>query len=189
MLGILRSTAGWGFTLRESFFSGLFFFLSFFLSFFSFFPFFFSFLFFFSFFLFFFFLFFLFFFFLFFSLFLFFFLRNFRGGLSPRSPPLWPRLILCTLCYFHNKHSFSQNGFVSALPYIAFWIVINVGGNLADFVRERKLLSTVATRKIFNSFGRFSYSIEKKSLKVQLILLLFKQQYCILRYHLTRNVT
>ncbi|XP_012942626.1 sialin [Aplysia californica] len=52
------------------------------------------------------------------------------------------------------KFDIAANGLVSALPYIAFWIVINLGGWVADFVRDRKLLTTGVTRKAFNAFGK-----------------------------------
>ncbi|GFO24631.1 vesicular glutamate transporter 1 [Plakobranchus ocellatus] len=52
------------------------------------------------------------------------------------------------------KFDITSNGLVSALPYIAFWIVINIGGWAADFVRNKHVLSTGMTRKVFNTFGK-----------------------------------
>ncbi|KAK3743741.1 hypothetical protein RRG08_043473 [Elysia crispata] len=52
------------------------------------------------------------------------------------------------------KFDITSNGLVSALPYIAFWLVINIGGWAADFLRDRQMLSTSMTRKVFNTFGK-----------------------------------
>ncbi|VDL78084.1 unnamed protein product [Nippostrongylus brasiliensis] len=38
-------------------------------------------------------------------------------------------------------------GILSAIPYIAYFVVINVGGVLADFIRSRKILGTLNTRR------------------------------------------
>lgn len=40
-----------------------------------------------------------------------------------------------------------QLGIISAIPYIAYFLVINVGGILSDFVRSRKIFSTLNTRR------------------------------------------
>ncbi|XP_066268922.1 sialin-like [Branchiostoma lanceolatum] len=47
----------------------------------------------------------------------------------------------------------TQAGFLSAVPYLCIWLVIISGGQLADFLRENKFLSTTAVRKVFNCFG------------------------------------
>jgi len=47
-----------------------------------------------------------------------------------------------------------QNAFLSALPYVLMWLVIIIGGQLADFLR-RNYLSTQSVRRIFNSTGMF----------------------------------
>jgi hypothetical protein len=46
-----------------------------------------------------------------------------------------------------------QNGVLSAVPYVCFWVVINVSGYVADIIRQKRLLSTTATRKLFNFLG------------------------------------
>lgn len=48
---------------------------------------------------------------------------------------------------------FFQNGLLSALPYMCFWFVINVSGQVADLIRHRKLMNTTRTRKFFNFLG------------------------------------
>ncbi|KAJ8389862.1 hypothetical protein AAFF_G00113310 [Aldrovandia affinis] len=45
------------------------------------------------------------------------------------------------------------NGFLSALPYLGCWMVALLGGQLADWLRERWLISTVAVRKGFSFAG------------------------------------
>ncbi|CAG5123820.1 unnamed protein product [Candidula unifasciata] len=52
------------------------------------------------------------------------------------------------------RFDITSNGFVSALPYIAFWAVINIGGWLADSLRNKEYLSTGVTRKVFTAFGK-----------------------------------
>ncbi|KAK6023527.1 transporter, major facilitator family protein [Ostertagia ostertagi] len=41
----------------------------------------------------------------------------------------------------------SSLGMVSAVPYVAYFVVINIGGFLADFIRSRKILGTLNTRR------------------------------------------
>ncbi|XP_041369663.1 sialin-like [Gigantopelta aegis] len=53
------------------------------------------------------------------------------------------------------KFDIFTNGLLSALPYVFLCLVINVSGWLADFVREKEILSTTATRKLFDTFGKF----------------------------------
>ncbi|KHJ89728.1 hypothetical protein OESDEN_10439 [Oesophagostomum dentatum] len=46
-----------------------------------------------------------------------------------------------------SSASFFKLGMLSAIPYIAYFVVINVGGVLADFIRSRKILGTLNTRR------------------------------------------
>ncbi|XP_025090947.1 sialin-like isoform X2 [Pomacea canaliculata] len=46
-----------------------------------------------------------------------------------------------------------QDGFLSALPYLLLWFVQMFSGYFADYLRSKGHLSTVATRKIFNTIG------------------------------------
>ncbi|ESO02282.1 hypothetical protein HELRODRAFT_65417 [Helobdella robusta] len=43
-----------------------------------------------------------------------------------------------------------QIGMLSAIPYLVMSITIICGGQLADYLRSKRLLSTVAVRKVFN---------------------------------------
>lgn len=45
-------------------------------------------------------------------------------------------------------------GFVAALPYLVLTICLQVGGQLSDFLRERKYLTTTQVRKLFNCVVR-----------------------------------
>ncbi|XP_070559139.1 sialin-like [Ptychodera flava] len=51
------------------------------------------------------------------------------------------------------KFDIKQNGLYSALPYIGFFLFINIGGFIADLIRSKKLLTTAATRKVMNTLG------------------------------------
>jgi len=58
-----------------------------------------------------------------------------------------------------------QSGTLSALPHLVMTIVVPIGGNIADFLRRNRILSTTAVRKIFNCGGTdttFSRRIKKK---------------------------
>jgi hypothetical protein len=52
------------------------------------------------------------------------------------------------LCFF----SF-QVGLLSAVPHMVMTIVVPIGGQLADYLRSRKILTTTAVRKIMNCGG------------------------------------
>ena len=47
-----------------------------------------------------------------------------------------------------------ENGFLSALPYLSLWISVPMSSILADLLRQRNILSTTGTRRLFNSIGR-----------------------------------
>ncbi|XP_071813968.1 sialin-like [Apostichopus japonicus] len=53
------------------------------------------------------------------------------------------------------RFDISKNGLISSLPYISQYIVSNLSGSLADFLRSRNILSTNTTRKLFNTLGFF----------------------------------
>ncbi|KAL4639957.1 sialin [Arapaima gigas] len=71
----------------------------------------------------------------------------------------WTFYTLLTLLptYMNSILGFSiqQNGMLSALPYLGCWFLALLGGQLADCLRERKLLSTVVVRKTFSFIGMF----------------------------------
>ena len=46
-----------------------------------------------------------------------------------------------------------QNGFISAIPYLANWFVVIGACQLADYLRSKQYLNTTQTRKIFSSIG------------------------------------
>ncbi|MGH0185892.1 UNVERIFIED_CONTAM: hypothetical protein FKN15_019488 [Acipenser sinensis] len=51
------------------------------------------------------------------------------------------------------RFNIKENGFLSALPYLCCFPVGLLSGVLADFLQERRLLSTTAVRKIFTVSG------------------------------------
>ncbi|KAI7805384.1 sialin [Triplophysa rosa] len=69
----------------------------------------------------------------------------------------WTFYTLLTLLptYMNDVLGFSiqQNGMLSALPYIGCWCATLLGGQLADFLRERCLIRTVIVRKAFTLVG------------------------------------
>ncbi|XP_077990261.1 sialin-like [Glandiceps talaboti] len=64
-------------------------------------------------------------------------------------------LLTCLPTYMKRILNFnlSENGLLSAIPYFLLWFIQSTGGRLADFLRERKILSTTNTRKLMNTLG------------------------------------
>uniref|UniRef100_A0A8C2L7N0 Sialin n=1 Tax=Cyprinus carpio TaxID=7962 RepID=A0A8C2L7N0_CYPCA len=52
-----------------------------------------------------------------------------------------------------NSLCHSQNGMLSALPYLGCWLLALLGGQLADLLRERYLIRTVIVRKAVTIVG------------------------------------
>ena len=48
-----------------------------------------------------------------------------------------------------SVYLFSQNGFMSSLPYVVQFMTTVSGGQLADFIRRKGIMSTTVTRKTF----------------------------------------
>ncbi|XP_033121660.1 sialin-like [Anneissia japonica] len=85
-----------------------------------------------------------------------------------KSLPLW----VIAISHFANNYGFytmltnlpsymknilgfdiTRSGYLSAVPYIANWLIIVSGGQIADYLRSHGYLSTTNTRKLFNSLG------------------------------------
>jgi hypothetical protein len=49
-----------------------------------------------------------------------------------------------------------ENGFLSALPHVASFLVVVSTGGLADLIIKKKLLKRVNTRKLFHGIGTLS---------------------------------
>lgn len=47
----------------------------------------------------------------------------------------------------------SQVGLVSALPHLVMTIIVPIGGQIADFLRSRHIMSTTNVRKLMNCGG------------------------------------
>eukprot|EP00058_Branchiostoma_floridae_P006270 XP_002591758.1 hypothetical protein BRAFLDRAFT_83531 [Branchiostoma floridae] len=98
------------------------------------------------------------------------------------SVPVWG-LIITHICFNWGTYTLStnlptymkeillfdltQDGFLSALPYLCMWLVQVLGGQLADKLREQQLLSTAAVRKLFNSLGKLKVKSTFYSLRPQ----------------------
>ncbi|KAG8582002.1 hypothetical protein GDO81_007887 [Engystomops pustulosus] len=69
----------------------------------------------------------------------------------------WTFYTLLTLLPTYMKEilrfNVQENGFLSALPYFGCWLCMIITGYVADLMREKFNFSTVAVRKIFNTFG------------------------------------
>ncbi|KAL1239124.1 putative vesicular glutamate transporter eat-4 [Trichinella pseudospiralis] len=64
-------------------------------------------------------------------------------------------LLIHQLAYMKDvlKIDIQNSGFIAALPHVIMAIVVLLGGQLADFLRSRRILSTTAVRKLFNCGG------------------------------------
>ncbi|XP_062402459.1 vesicular glutamate transporter 3 [Sardina pilchardus] len=64
-------------------------------------------------------------------------------------------LLISQPAYFEEVFGFpiSKVGLLSAVPHMVMTIVVPIGGQLADFLRTHKILSTTAVRKIMNCGG------------------------------------
>lgn len=49
-----------------------------------------------------------------------------------------------------------QVGILSALPHLVMTIIVPIGGQLADYLRSRNILTTTTVRKIMNCGGEKS---------------------------------
>lgn len=54
-----------------------------------------------------------------------------------------------------NNFFMSQNGLFSAIPYVLFWLFINVGGVISDMLRQRGW-KTKTVRKIMMTLGKIN---------------------------------
>eukprot|EP00795_Rhopilema_esculentum_P016420 gene16420-7827_t len=57
------------------------------------------------------------------------------------------------------KFDLQKAGFLSALPYLIMTIVIQLGGQLADFLRSSGRMSTTTVRKLFTAIGFMSQGL------------------------------
>ncbi|KAK2143014.1 hypothetical protein LSH36_887g02089 [Paralvinella palmiformis] len=57
------------------------------------------------------------------------------------------------------QFNIQSNGVLSALPFVGLWINMNLSPVIADKLRSARILSTTATRKIFNSIGMLAPAV------------------------------
>lgn len=57
------------------------------------------------------------------------------------------------LVYTEDFCVFIQVGMVSALPHLVMTIIVPIGGQLADYLRSKNILTTTTVRKIMNCGG------------------------------------
>lgn len=53
------------------------------------------------------------------------------------------------------ERSVAQVGLVSALPHLVMTIIVPIGGQIADFLRSRRIMSTTNVRKLMNCGGEW----------------------------------
>lgn len=61
---------------------------------------------------------------------------------------------------------FFENGGLSALPYLGFWLLTIVSGIVSDQIMQKTKISRTIVRKIFNTIGSFKRFKYKNSLKL-----------------------
>lgn len=64
-------------------------------------------------------------------------------------------LLISQPMYFKEVFHFDvkESGFLGALPHLCMTIVVPLGGQLADYFRRSKMLTTSQVRKVFNCGG------------------------------------
>nr|AIT55234.1 vesicular glutamate transporter 3 [Taeniopygia guttata] len=64
-------------------------------------------------------------------------------------------LLISQPAYFEEVFGFaiSKVGLLSAVPHMVMTIIVPIGGQLADFLRSRKILTTTTVRKVMNCGG------------------------------------
>ncbi|XP_069479595.1 vesicular glutamate transporter 2 [Ambystoma mexicanum] len=64
-------------------------------------------------------------------------------------------LLISQPAYFEEVFGFeiSKVGLLSALPHLVMTIIVPIGGQIADFLRRKEILSTTTVRKIMNCGG------------------------------------
>ncbi|XP_026520409.1 vesicular glutamate transporter 2 [Notechis scutatus] len=64
-------------------------------------------------------------------------------------------LLISQPAYFEEVFGFeiSKVGMLSALPHLVMTIIVPIGGQIADFLRSKQILSTTTVRKIMNCGG------------------------------------
>ncbi|XP_012412588.1 vesicular glutamate transporter 1 isoform X2 [Trichechus manatus latirostris] len=64
-------------------------------------------------------------------------------------------LLISQPAYFEEVFGFeiSKVGLVSALPHLVMTIIVPIGGQIADFLRSRRIMSTTNVRKLMNCGG------------------------------------
>lgn len=71
------------------------------------------------------------------------------------------------------KFETSQTGWLSATPYLAMAIVLQVAGHIADWILRKGLMSRTNIRKLFNCGAFISQVLQSKELSFFSIFLNF----------------
>lgn len=68
---------------------------------------------------------------------------------------------------------------LSAVPHLVMTIIVPIGGQIADFLRSKQILSTTMVRKIMNCGGEYLSFINSYVKKWVTFLNHIKMQFCI----------
>lgn len=49
---------------------------------------------------------------------------------------------------------------LSAVPHLVMTIIVPIGGQIADFLRSKQILSTTTVRKIMNCGGKYKSGVK-----------------------------
>lgn len=80
----------------------------------------------------------------------------------------WPMLL--TVTYISPGVVFRQVGMLSAVPHLVMTIIVPIGGQIADFLRSKQILSTTTVRKIMNCGGKYINDVEDRFLVYQVLI-------------------
>lgn len=75
-----------------------------------------------------------------------------------KKPRLLP--ILCMVAYMFPLFFSLQVGMLSAVPHLVMTIIVPIGGQIADFLRSKQILSTTTVRKIMNCGGKYTSDVK-----------------------------
>lgn len=63
-----------------------------------------------------------------------------------------------------------QVGMLSAVPHLVMTIIVPIGGQIADFLRSKQILSTTTVRKIMNCGGKYISDVKDMILAHKLLI-------------------
>lgn len=81
---------------------------------------------------------------------------------------------------------FCQVGMLSAVPHLVMTIIVPIGGQIADFLRSKQILSTTTVRKIMNCGGKCMWTSKHMLLLGGPVIYIHEYGFpCVPRLHCT----